>query len=57
MSFSLSEKKFALILQTFAQEVGIAVLGYVGTSSSMKVTQLSHYFPQNTFRKKHVTMH
>jgi class 3 adenylate cyclase len=30
MSLTLSEKKFALILQTFAQEVGIAVLGYGG---------------------------
>jgi adenylate cyclase len=30
MSLSLSEKKFALILQTFAQEAVIAVLGYGG---------------------------
>ena len=30
MSLSLSEKNFALILQTFAQELGIAVLGYGG---------------------------
>jgi adenylate cyclase len=30
MSLTLSEKKFALILQTFAQEVSIAVLGYGG---------------------------
>ena len=30
MSLSLSEKNFALILQTFAQELGIVVLGYGG---------------------------
>ena len=30
MSLSLADKKFALILQTFAQEVSIAVLGYGG---------------------------
>src|SRR5919202_3860871 len=30
MSLSIIEKKFALILQTFAQEVSIAVLGYGG---------------------------
>ena len=30
MSLNLPENKFALILQTFAQEVGIAVLGYGG---------------------------
>jgi adenylate cyclase len=30
MSLSLSEKRFALILQTFVQEVSIAVLGYGG---------------------------
>jgi adenylate cyclase len=30
MSLSLSEDKFALIVQTFAQEVSIAVLGYGG---------------------------
>ena len=57
MSFSLSEKKFALILQTFAQEVGIAVLGYGGYVFKYEGDAVSHYFPQNTFRKKHVTMH
>src|ERR687886_1994598 len=30
MSLSLSEDKFALIVQTFAQEVSIAVIGYGG---------------------------
>jgi class 3 adenylate cyclase len=30
MSLALTEKKFALILQTFAQEVSLAVLGYGG---------------------------
>src|ERR687885_1171959 len=30
MSLSLSENKFALIVQTFAQEISIAVLGYGG---------------------------
>jgi class 3 adenylate cyclase len=30
MSLSLPENKFALIVQTFAQEIGIAVLGYGG---------------------------
>ncbi|MFL6458953.1 MAG: adenylate/guanylate cyclase domain-containing protein [Nitrososphaeraceae archaeon] len=30
MSLTLTEKKFALILQTFAQEISIAVLGYGG---------------------------
>src|ERR671932_1081981 len=30
MSLSLTEKKFALIVQTFAQEISIAVLGYGG---------------------------
>jgi adenylate cyclase len=30
MSLSLTEKKFALVLQTFAQEISIAVLGYGG---------------------------
>jgi class 3 adenylate cyclase len=30
MSLSLPQKKFALVLQTFAQEIGIAVLGYGG---------------------------
>ena len=30
MSLSLSENKFALILQTFAQEISIAISGYGG---------------------------
>jgi adenylate cyclase len=30
MSLSLSENRFALIVQTFAQEISIAVLGYGG---------------------------
>src|ERR671932_186541 len=30
MSLALTEKKFALVLQTFAQEVSLAVLGYGG---------------------------
>jgi adenylate cyclase len=30
MSLSLSENKFALILQTFTQEISIAVSGYGG---------------------------
>jgi len=30
MSLSLSQNEFALVLQTFAQEIGIAVLGYGG---------------------------
>jgi class 3 adenylate cyclase len=30
MSLSLPQNKFALVLQTFAQEIGIAVLGYGG---------------------------
>ena len=30
MSLSLSETRFALIVQTFAQEISIAVLGYGG---------------------------
>src|ERR671929_1281305 len=30
MSLSLSENKFALVVQTFAQEISIAVLGYGG---------------------------
>ena len=50
MSLSLPENKFALLLQSFAQEISIAVVGYGGYVSSMKVMVLLRYFLQNMIR-------
>ena len=52
MSFSLSEKKFALILQTFAQEVGIAVLGYGGYVFKYEGDAVIALFPAEYDRTK-----
>ena len=57
MSLSLPENKFALLVQCFAQEISLAVLGYGGYVFSKKVMQLSCYFQQNTTKEKHVKMH
>ena len=47
MSLSLEEERFALLIQTFAQEISIAVAGYVDMSSNMKVMRLLHFFLEN----------
>ncbi len=52
MSFSLSEKKFALILQTFAQEVGIAVLSYGGYVFKYEGDAVIALFPAEHDRTK-----
>ena len=58
MSLSLQEDRFALMIQTFAQEISIAVTGYGGDmSSNMKVMRLSDFFPENMIRQRHAKMH
>jgi adenylate cyclase len=52
MSLTLSEKKFALILQTFAQEVGIAVLGYGGYVFKYEGDAVIALFPAEYDRTK-----
>jgi adenylate cyclase len=52
MSLSLAEKKFALILQTFAQEVGIAVLGYGGYVFKYEGDAVIALFPAGYDRTK-----
>jgi adenylate cyclase len=52
MSLTLSEKKFALILQTFAQEVGIAVLGYGGYVFKYEGDAVIALFPAKYDRTK-----
>src|SRR5215467_11031823 len=39
--------KVCVIVQTFAQEISIAVAGYVDMSSNMKVMRLLHFFLEN----------
>src|SRR5918911_689783 len=55
MSLSLSEKKFALILQTFAQEVSIAVLGYGGYVFKFEGDAVIVLFPAEYDRTKACT--
>ena len=52
MSLNLPENKFALILQTFAQEVGIAVLGYGGYVFKYEGDAVIALFPAEYDRKK-----
>src|SRR5918911_942953 len=52
MSLSLAEKKFALILQTFAQEVSIAVLGYGGYVFKYEGDAFIALFPEEYDRTK-----
>ncbi len=52
MSLSLSEKNFALILQTFAQEVGIAVQGYGGYVFKYEGDAVIALFPAEYDRTK-----
>jgi adenylate cyclase len=52
MSLSLSEKKFALILQTFAQEISIAVLGYGGYVFKYEGDAVIALFPAEYDRTK-----
>jgi adenylate cyclase len=52
MSLTLSEKNFALILQTFAQEVGIAVLGYGGYVFKYEGDAVIALFPAEYDRTK-----
>jgi adenylate cyclase len=52
MSLTLSEKKFALILQTFAQEVGITVLGYGGYVFKYEGDAIIALFPAEYDRTK-----
>jgi adenylate cyclase len=52
MSLTLPENKFALILQTFAQEVGIAVLGYGGYVFKYEGDAVIALFPAEYDRKK-----
>ncbi|MGA7043688.1 MAG: hypothetical protein WBY71_08480 [Nitrososphaeraceae archaeon] len=56
-SLSLPEDKFALMIQTFAQEISIAVIGYGGYVFKYKVMLLSYYFQQNMIRQKHAEIH
>jgi adenylate cyclase len=57
MSLSSPENKFALIVQTFAQEISIAALGYGGYVFKYQGMLLLYYFLQNTILQKHVKMH
>jgi adenylate cyclase len=52
MSLSLSEKKFALVVQTFAQEVSIAVLGYGGYVFKYEGDAVIALFPAEYDRTK-----
>src|ERR671927_1873928 len=52
MSLSIIEKKFALILQTFAQEVSIAVLGYGGYVFKYEGDPVIALFPAEYDRTK-----
>jgi class 3 adenylate cyclase len=52
MSLSLSEKKFALVVQTFAQEVSIAVLGYGGYVFKYEGDAVIALFPAEHDRMK-----
>jgi adenylate cyclase len=52
MSLTLSEKKFASILQTFAQEVGITVLGYGGYVFKYEGDAVIALFPAEYDRTK-----
>ena len=52
MSLSLADKKFALILQTFAQEVSIAVLGYGGYVFKYEGDAVIALFPAEYDRTK-----
>jgi len=52
MSLSLADKKFALILQTFAQEVSIAILGYGGYVFKYEGDAVIALFPAEYDRTK-----
>src|ERR671933_2325564 len=52
MSLTLSEKIFALILQTFAQEISIAVLGYGGYVFKYEGDAVIALFPAEYDRTK-----
>jgi len=56
-SLSLPEDKFALMIQTFAQEISIAVIGYGGYVFKYEAMLLSYYFQLNLIRQKHAEMH
>ena len=45
MNLSLSENKFALILQTFAQEISIAISGYGGYAFNYEGDAVISLFP------------
>ena len=57
MSLSLPQDKFALVVQTFAQEVSIAVLGYGGYVFKYEGDAIIILFSADLMRSKRVRTH
>ncbi|MGB6673530.1 MAG: hypothetical protein WBE34_13950 [Candidatus Nitrosopolaris sp.] len=57
MSLSLPEDRFALMIQTYAQEISIAVTGYGGCVFKYEGDAVIGLFPENMIRQRHAKMH
>ena len=57
MSLSLPEDRFALMIQTYAQEISIAVTGYGGCVFKYECDAVIGLFPENMIRQRHAKMH